>query len=70
LKRVFPEVFNTSQVFQDATHGKEHHLVTFGPSIASKFWGLDSGKLVAAKREFDKMEKTNGSWRPFGNVRR
>jgi Reverse transcriptase (RNA-dependent DNA polymerase) len=38
------------------THDVEHHLVTRGPPIASKFRCLDGEKLAAAKAEFQKME--------------
>jgi hypothetical protein len=39
-----------------AKHDVEHHLVTTGPPIASKFWRLEGTKLAAAKEEFSKME--------------
>jgi hypothetical protein len=38
------------------THDVEHHLVTRGPPIASKFRRLDGKKFAAAKAEFEKME--------------
>ncbi len=57
LERIFPEVFNSSQVLPPATHGVEHHLVTSGPPIASKFRRLDGEKLAAARAEFAKMER-------------
>ncbi len=50
-------MFNASQVLPPATHGVEHHLVTSGPPIASKFRRLDGKKLAAARSEFAKMEK-------------
>jgi hypothetical protein len=39
-----------------AKHDVEHHLVTTGPPIASKFRRLDSEKLAAVKAEFARME--------------
>jgi Reverse transcriptase (RNA-dependent DNA polymerase) len=56
LKRQFPEVFNPSKILPVATHGVEHHVVTAGPPVASKFRRLDPEKLAAAKADFDKME--------------
>jgi hypothetical protein len=56
LGAMFPEVFNMSQVLPATKHEVEHHLVTFGPPITSKFRRLDVEKLAAAKKEFDKME--------------
>jgi hypothetical protein len=39
-----------------AKHDVEHHMVTTGPPIASKFRRLDGTKLEAAREEFSKME--------------
>jgi hypothetical protein len=57
LEASFPEVFNASQVLPAATHGVEHHLVTSGSPIASKFRRLDGQKLAAAKQEFRKWRE-------------
>jgi Reverse transcriptase (RNA-dependent DNA polymerase) len=52
LRARYAAVFNAA-----ATHGVEHHLVTTGPPITSKFRRLDGVKLAAAKAEFEKMEQ-------------
>jgi RNase H-like domain found in reverse transcriptase/Reverse transcriptase (RNA-dependent DNA polymerase)/Integrase zinc binding domain len=48
--------FSSSSNLPRVTHDVEHHLVTRGPPIASKFRRLDGEKLAAAKAEFEKME--------------
>jgi hypothetical protein len=37
-------------------HDMEHHIVTRGPPISSKFCPLGAKKLAAAKEEFERME--------------
>jgi hypothetical protein len=53
----YAAVFNAAAGMPAETHGVEHHLVTAGPPIASKFRRLDGVKLAAAKAEFEKMEQ-------------
>jgi hypothetical protein len=52
----FPAVLGAAAMPAAAKHDVEHHLVTSGPPIASKFRRLDGEKLAAAKEEFAKME--------------
>jgi hypothetical protein len=52
----FPAVFGATGTSTAVKHDVEHHLMTAGPPIASKFHWLDSEKLAAAKAEFAKME--------------
>ena len=40
-----------------STHGVEHHIVTSGRPVTSKFRRLDNIKLAAAKAEFLQLEK-------------
>ncbi len=56
LGAMFPEVFNTSQVLPAAKHEVEHHLLTSGPPIASKFRRLDGEKLAAAKNSLTRWK--------------
>jgi hypothetical protein len=53
----YAAVFNPSKVLPPVTHSVEHHLVTRGLPISSKFRRLDGVKLAAAKAEFEKMEQ-------------
>jgi hypothetical protein len=43
-------------VLTPVSHSVEHHLVTCGLPISSKFRRLDGVQLAAAKAEFEKME--------------
>ncbi len=57
LLQRFPEVVNPSKKLPAATHGVQHHIVTTGPPVSSKFRRLDGEKLAAAKAEFAAMER-------------
>jgi hypothetical protein len=46
----FPQVVNQSKILLTASTEVEHHNSTTGPPISSKFRGLDSVKLAAAKK--------------------
>jgi hypothetical protein len=52
----FPDVVNPSGTFPPSKHGIEHHIITTGRPVTSKFRRLDSAKLLAAKLEFEQME--------------
>ena len=53
----FPGVVNPSKVLPASTHGVQHHIVTKGPPVSSKFRRLDGEKLAAAKAEFAALER-------------
>jgi hypothetical protein len=53
----FPDVVNADKVLPAAVHGVEHHIVTSGPPIASRFRRLEGAKLEVARREFEAMER-------------
>ena len=38
-------------------HSVEHHIETEGRLVAAKYRRLDPGKLLAAKKEFEEMER-------------
>ncbi len=77
----FPAVVCASKRLLPVSHDVIHHIVTHGPTIASKFRKLDGKKLAAAKAGFKQLEKddiiqrsplhmvrkTDGSWRPCGD---
>jgi hypothetical protein len=52
----FPDVVNPSRTFSRPKHGVEHHIITSGRPVTSRFQRLDTGKLEAAKKEFEQME--------------
>jgi len=52
----FQDVFNEAARLPPPIHGVEHHLVTSGHPVSSRFRRLDGPKLAAAKAEFAKME--------------
>jgi hypothetical protein len=52
----FPDVVNPSGSFPSPKHGVEHHIITSGRPVTSRFRRLDPGKLEAAKKEFEQME--------------
>jgi hypothetical protein len=54
---IFSRGFNILQILPDVTHGVEHHLVTSGLFIASKFQRLDSTKVEVVRKKFDKKER-------------
>jgi hypothetical protein len=51
----FPAVSRPLTVYPPPLHGVEHHIVTEGRPVKSKFCHLDPAKLAAAKAEFQKM---------------
>jgi hypothetical protein len=53
----FPAVVNPSKVLPAATHGVQHHIITKGPPVLSKFRRLDREKLAAVKAEFSVLER-------------
>jgi cleavage and polyadenylation specificity factor subunit 1 len=57
LRARYAAVFNSSSGLPAAAHDVEHHLVTKGPPITSKFRRLHGEKLAAARAEFEKMER-------------
>ncbi len=57
LIQQFPAVVNPSKILPAATHGVQHHIVTRGPPVSSKFCHLDGEKLAAAKAEFTALER-------------
>ncbi len=57
LIQQFPAVVNPSKILPAATHGVQHHIVTRGPPVSSKFRRLDGEKLAAAKAEFATLER-------------
>ncbi len=52
----FPSVVNTSKRLPLITHQVVNHVVTTGPSIATRFRRMDGKKLEAAKAEFRQLE--------------
>jgi hypothetical protein len=52
----YPAVADTSGKLPPAKHDVEHHLLTQGPPVMSRFRRLDAAKLQAAKAEFAKMK--------------
>jgi hypothetical protein len=52
----FPEVVDAGGNFPPPKHGVEHHIVTSGRPVTARFRRLDPEKLVAAKKEFERME--------------
>ena len=57
LLNTFTEVLNVEGHLPAATHGVEHHIVTNGRPVTTKFWWLDGAKLVAAKAEFQQRQR-------------
>ena len=57
LLNTFTEVLNVEGHLPAATHGVEHHIVTNGRPVTTKFWRLDGAKLVAAKAEFQQRQR-------------
>ncbi len=57
LIQQFPAVVNPSKILPAATHGVQHHIVTRGPPVSSKFCRLDREKLAADKAEFATLER-------------
>ena len=53
----FADVLNEEGRLPPSTHGVEHHIVTSGRPVTAKFRRLDNVKLVAAKAEFQLLEK-------------
>jgi transposase InsO family protein len=53
----FPQVVNIGKTLPLSSHGVEHHLLTSGPPISSKFRRLDALKFAAAKQEFAALER-------------
>jgi len=53
----FPAVINASRMLPKPSGDVEHHIITRGPPLKSRFRRLDGEKLAAAKAEFLKMEK-------------
>jgi hypothetical protein len=53
----FPAVINASRMLPKPSGDVEHHIITRGPPLKSRFCRLDGEKLAAAKAEFLKMEK-------------
>jgi hypothetical protein len=64
----FQDVANQSEVMPPATHDVVHHIVTDGPPATAHFRRLDPAKLLAAKRDFAKLEaegiirRSSSSW--------
>ncbi len=48
-----------SKQLPPVSHDVVHHIISHGLPVASKFWKLDSEKLVAAKAEFKQLEEDN-----------
>ena len=57
LQQQFPGVFNPLKVLPPVVHAVEHHIETEGRPVAAKYRRLDPGKLLAAKKEFEEMER-------------
>ena len=53
----FEDVLNTDGRLPPSTHRVEHHIVTSGCPVTTRFWRLDNIKLAAAKAEFLQLEK-------------
>ena len=53
----FPGVFNPAKTLPPVVHSVEHHIETEGRPVAAKYRRLDPGKLLAAKKEFEEMER-------------
>jgi hypothetical protein len=49
-------VVNPSGTFFPPKHGVEHHIITSGRPMTSRFRRLDLGKLQATKKEFEQIE--------------
>ena len=64
----FPAVVNPSKVLPGVHHKVVHHIETEGRPVFSKYRRLDPGRLEAAKKEFEDMEKqgivrrSNSEW--------
>ncbi len=64
----FQDVANQSGVMPPAVHDVVHHIVTDGPPATARFRRLDPAKLMAAKRDFAKLEaegivrRSSSSW--------
>jgi hypothetical protein len=64
----FQDVVNSSKSLPAAVHDVQHHIVTSGPPIASRFRRLEGDKLEAARKEFATMEaegvvrRSTGPW--------
>ncbi len=53
----FQDVVNPGKALPPVKHDVEHHIITTGPLIASRFRRLEGAKLKAAREEFQLMEK-------------
>ena len=47
----FADVLNADGRLPPSTHGVEHHIVTSGRPVTSKFWRLDNIKLAARQHQ-------------------
>ncbi len=52
----FRDVVNPSRMFSPPKHRVEHHIITSGRPVTSRFGRLDPGKFEAAKKEIEQME--------------
>jgi Reverse transcriptase (RNA-dependent DNA polymerase)/RNase H-like domain found in reverse transcriptase len=53
----FPAVVNPSKLLPEVKHQVEHHIITDGQPVTSKYRRLDPERLATAKSEFDALEK-------------